>query len=58
VLVALGLVIQFLSHLVPFLKRRMTGPGTAAVPPAAGAVPSGIKIRWNAGAPGKQKKQS
>ena len=57
VLVALGLVIQFLSHLVPFLKRRMAGSGTTAAP-AAGAVPSGIRIRWYAGAPGKEKKQS
>ena len=32
VLVALGLVIQFLSHLVPFLKRRVAGPGTTAAP--------------------------
>jgi len=56
VLVALGLVIQFLSHLVPFLKRRVAGSGTTAAP-AAGAVPGGIRIRWNAGAPGKEKKQ-
>ena len=32
VLVAMGLVIQFLSHLIPFLKRRMAGPGNASVP--------------------------
>jgi len=56
VLVATGLVIQFLSHLVPFLKRRMAGSGTPAAPLAAGAVPSGIRIRWNDGATGKAKK--
>ena len=38
VLVALGLVIQFLSHLVPFLKRRMAAPATANAPSATGAV--------------------
>ncbi len=37
VLVATGLVIQFLSHLIPFLKRRMTVPVPASVPPASGA---------------------
>ena len=31
-LVATGLVIQFLSHLIPFLKRRMTGPVNAGAP--------------------------
>ncbi|MGO8836027.1 MAG: hypothetical protein ACLQQ0_01265, partial [Limisphaerales bacterium] len=55
VLVALGLVIHFLSHLVPILTRRVAGPGTTAAP-AGGAVPSGIRIRWNAGTPGKEKK--
>ena len=38
VLVATGLVIQFLSHLIPFLKRRMAQPGSAAVPAASGPV--------------------
>ncbi len=38
VLVAIGLLIQFLSHLIPFLKRRMTSPGSASVPAAGGAV--------------------
>jgi hypothetical protein len=32
VLVATGLVWQFLSHLIPFLKRRMTGPGNVTAP--------------------------
>ncbi len=32
VLVAAGLVIQFLGHLIPFLKRRTANPGSAAVP--------------------------
>jgi hypothetical protein len=31
-LVAVGLVIQFLSHLIPFLKRRAADAGRAAVP--------------------------
>jgi hypothetical protein len=56
VLVAAGLTIQFLSHLVPFLKRRMAGSGTAAAPPADGAVPSGIRIRWNTGTSQMEKK--
>jgi hypothetical protein len=38
VLVAIGLMIQFLSHLIPFLKRRLAIPGNAAVPAAGGAV--------------------
>jgi hypothetical protein len=38
VLVATGLIIQFLSHLIPFLKRRMVSPGSAAVPAAGGPV--------------------
>jgi hypothetical protein len=32
VLVAAGLVIQFLSHLIPFLKRRMGNPGNTGAP--------------------------
>jgi hypothetical protein len=38
VLVATGLLIQFLSHLIPFLKRRLAAPGSAGVPPAGGVV--------------------
>jgi hypothetical protein len=34
VLVATGLLIQFLSHLIPFLKRRLAVLGSAGVPPA------------------------
>ncbi len=56
VLVAAGLIIQFLSHLVPFLKRRMAGAGTTAALPPAGAVPSGIRIRWNTGDSRPEKK--
>jgi hypothetical protein len=37
VLVAVGLTIQFLSHLIPFLKRRKALPGSAAVPAASDA---------------------
>ena len=37
VLVATGLIIQFLSHLIPFLKRRMASPGSAAIPAASDA---------------------
>ena len=36
VLVAIGLLIQFLIHLIPFLKRRLAVPGSAAVPAASG----------------------
>jgi hypothetical protein len=45
VLVATGLVIQFLSHLVPFLKRRLAVPGSAAVPAAGGAVHSKATLK-------------
>jgi hypothetical protein len=38
VLVATGLIIQFLSHLVPFLKRRMAGSAPATVRQVEGAV--------------------
>jgi hypothetical protein len=59
VLVAAGLVIQFLSHLIPFLKRRMAGSGTAAaVPPARGAVRVNLSGRRDTGVPRKEKKQS
>jgi hypothetical protein len=58
VLVATGLVIQFLSHLVPFLKRRMAGSGTPAVAPVAGGVRVNLSGRRDAGAPGKEKKRS
>jgi hypothetical protein len=55
VLVATGLVIQFLNRLIPFLKRRMAGPGTAAVPAAGGADLDGVPGRRDAGAPRKEK---
>src|SRR5208283_5017973 len=42
VLVAVGLLIQFLSHLIPFLKRRMAIPGSAAVPAASDADRGGV----------------
>jgi len=59
VLVAVGLVIQFLSHLVPFLKRRMAGSGTtAAVLPTVGIVRRVVLDPRGAGAPRKEKKQS
>jgi hypothetical protein len=38
VLVATGLLIQFLSHLIPFLKRRLASPGSAGVSSAGGVV--------------------
>ncbi len=58
VLVAVGLTIQFLSHLIPFLKRRMAGPGNVAVP-AAGEMGRGSTAgRRGAGAPGKEKARS
>jgi hypothetical protein len=55
VLVAAGLVIQFLSHLIPFLKRRMVSPGSAAVPAASGNVHDGGPDRQDADAPRKEK---
>jgi hypothetical protein len=58
VLVATGLLIQFLSHLIPFLKRRLAVPGSAAVPAAGGAVRGNEASRRNAGAPRKEKSQS
>ena len=58
VLVAVGLVIQFLSHLVPFLKRRMVGSETtAAVLPTDGIVRRVVLDPRGAGAPRKEKKQ-
>jgi hypothetical protein len=56
VLVATGLIIQFLSHLVPFLKRRMARPGSAAVP-AANDAARGSAGRRDARTPRKEKKQ-
>jgi hypothetical protein len=56
VLVAIGLLIQFLSHLIPFLKRRMTGPGSAGVPPAGGAVRDNVAGRRDTGALRMKKK--
>jgi len=38
VMVATGLLIQFLSHLIPFLKRRLAAPGSAIGSPAGAAV--------------------
>src|ERR1017187_3122077 len=57
VMVATGLLWQFLSHLIPFLKRRMAGPGNAGVPPASGAA-QGNSGRRNAAASGKERKRS
>jgi len=58
VLVATGLLIQFLSHLIPFLKRRLAVPGSAAVPAADGMVGGDMVDRRDAGAPRKEKLQS
>src|ERR1017187_11028487 len=57
VMVATGLLWQFLSHLIPFLKRRMAGSGGAGLPPAGAAV-RGNSGRRDAGAPRKEKKKS
>jgi hypothetical protein len=57
VLVAVGLVIQFLSHLIPFLKRRMAGLGSAGVS-SASSVARGNAGWRDAGAPRKEKKKS
>jgi hypothetical protein len=54
VLVAIGLTTQFLSHLIPFLKRRLAIPGSAAVPAASGNAAG----RRDASAPRKEKKRS
>jgi len=51
VLVATGLVIQFLSHLIPFLKRRAANPGSASVPLASR---TGSDSRRDGGAPGRE----
>jgi hypothetical protein len=56
VLVATGLVIQFLSHLIPFLKRRMAGPGSAGVPPASSAVRGNTARRRDDNAHRKEKR--
>jgi hypothetical protein len=48
VMVAVGLTWQFLSHLIPFLKRRMAAPGAAAAPPAGRAGQSKSNNRRNA----------
>ena len=57
VMVGVGLTWQFLSHLIPFLKRRMAGSGNAGGPPANGAV-RGNSGRRNAVVSGKEKKRS
>jgi hypothetical protein len=57
VMVGIGLLWQFLSHLIPFLKRRMAGSGSAGVTPASGAL-RGNSGRRDAGAPRKEKKKS
>ena len=46
VLVAAGLVIQFLSHLVPFLKRRLAAPV-----PANAAAADGVRVNVPASRP-------
>jgi hypothetical protein len=57
VMVGIGLLWQFLSHLIPFLKRRMAVPGSAGVTPANGAV-RGNSGRRDAGTSRKEKKKS
>jgi len=58
VLVALGLTIQFLSHLIPFLKRRMAQSGSAAVPAAGETGRDSVAGRRDTGAPRKEKVRS
>ena len=53
VLVAVGLTIQFLSHLIPFLKRRMTVPAT---PPAEEAARINAPGQRSVRASGSEKK--
>ena len=57
VLVGVGLLVQFLCHLIPFLKRRLATPGSAAVPAPRRAGPDNAAGRRQAGAPGKEKKR-
>jgi hypothetical protein len=57
VLVAAGLLIQFLGHLIPFLKRRLATPGSAGVSLASGTIPGKTAGRRDAGAPRKEKKK-
>jgi ResB-like family len=49
VIVAVGLTWQFLTHLIPFLKRRMAGGGVAGVPAAGSAARGRTNGRRNAG---------
>jgi len=55
VMVAVGLTYQFLSHLIPFLKRRLAASGNIAVP-AAGGGTRGNTGRQETGASRKEKK--
>jgi hypothetical protein len=57
VMVGIGLLWQFLSHLIPFLKRRMAGSANAAALNARVAV-DGATSRRDAGARRKEKKKS
>ena len=56
VMVAIGLLWQFSSHLIPFLKRRMASPGSAGIPPASGVIRENSGRR-DASAPRKEKKK-
>ena len=48
VMVAFGLTWQFLSHLIPFLKRRMAGSGNASSSSPATASRGKANVRRNA----------
>jgi len=56
VLVAIGLTWQFLSHLIPFLKRRSARAGSAAFPAAGDTARGNTAGRRNAGVTGKARK--
>jgi len=58
VMVGIGLLWQFLSHLIPFLKRRMADPGNVTVPAASGPVRDDTAGRRDASAPRKEKRKS
>ncbi|HTY88018.1 MAG TPA: cytochrome c biogenesis protein ResB [Candidatus Acidoferrum sp.] len=58
VLVAVGLTIQFLSHLIPFLKRRLAQSASAAVSAPGAAAQSRAPARREAGASRKEKMRS
>jgi len=56
VMVAVGLTIQFLGHLIPFLKRRLTAAGGSGVPPAGDTTRGNAASHRVGGAAGREKR--